>query len=106
MRYADSDSLNKAMAEVSRAAMTAPENTEAFADRVTALSAACGNMYDEDRIKMLFTQGLPEILQTDWQEYNLQYPTHTLQQLAHFGNDKHKMAKVFMKPQATPPKVY
>lgn len=101
--YADADSLRKAVGKLNRATMERQETPDAFARRVRELSEACGNVYPEDRLKMIFSEGLPEYLQVDAENYNQEHQEHTFQQLMAFTQGKHRQAKALQAPAATIP---
>jgi len=97
VNYADSITLSQAVSDVNRASLGAHEVADAFAARFRDLGEACENVYGEDRLKMAFIQGLPKHLQVDAQQYNLQFPEHTLQQLASFTQGKHEQVKALQR---------
>jgi len=76
--YADYTILDQAVWDVNRASLGALEIPDAFAARSQGLGEACGNVYSEDRLKMVFVQGLPKQLKGDAQQYNFQFKDHTL----------------------------
>jgi len=106
VNYADSITLNQAVSGVNRASLGAHEVPDAFAAHLRDLGEACGNLYGEDRLKMVFIQGLPKHLKVDAQQYNLQFTEHTLQQLASFTQGRHEQVKALQRLQPTPPKMY
>ena len=106
VNHADSITLNQAVSDVHRASLGAHEVPDAFAARLQDLGEACGNVYGEDRREMAFIQGLPEHLQVDAQQYNLQFMEHTLQQVASFNQGKHEQVKALQRLQPTVPNMY
>jgi len=103
---ADSITQNQSVSDVNRASLGAHEVPDAFAARFRDLGEACGNVYGEDRLKMAFIQGLPNHLQVDAQQCNLQFTEHTLQQLASFTQGKHEQVKALQRLQPNPRKMY
>lgn len=101
--YADADSLRKAVGKLNRATMERQEAPDTFARRVRELSEACGNVYPEDRLKMIFSEGLPEYLQVDAENYNQEHQEHTFQQLMAYTQGKYRQAKALQVPVVTTP---
>ena len=102
--YADADSLRKAVGRLNRATMERQETPEAFARRVREMSDACGNVYPEDRLKMIFSEGLPEYLQVDAENYNQEHQEHTFQQLMAYTQGKYRQARALQAPMVSTPK--
>jgi len=103
VNHADEVTLNQAAADVNRAVLGSHETPGAFAERLRELGESCGNVYGEDRLKMVFINGLPKHLQVDAQQYNLQFPEHTLQQLASFSQGKYEQVRALQRlPKAKP----
>lgn len=67
---ADADSIRKAVGKLNRRTKERQEIPEANALHDRELSEAWGNFYPEDRLKMTFSEGLPEYLQVDEEHYN------------------------------------
>lgn len=65
----DSYSLRKAVEKLNRANIERQETPEAFVRRVRDVSEARGNVNPEDRRKMIFSEGLPEYLQVNAENY-------------------------------------
>lgn len=96
--HTDADFLRKAVGKLNRATMERQEAPDAFARRVRELSEACGNVYPEDRLNMIFSKGLPEYLQVDAENYNQEHQEHTFQQLMAYTQGKFRQAKAFQAP--------
>jgi len=106
VNYADAVLLNQAVADVNRAALGPHEQPDTFAERIRSLGESCGNVFGEDRLKMTYTQGLPKHLQVDFQQYNLQFPENTLQQLASFTRGKYEQVRALQSLEPVPPTMY
>jgi len=70
VKNADEATLNQPVADVRRAVLGSHETLEAFANKLPELGQACGNMHGKERLKMVFTHGLPQHLRVDGQQYN------------------------------------
>eukprot|EP00170_Pyropia_yezoensis_P000591 contig_2896_g592 len=90
--YADADALRKAVGTLNPATMERQESPDAFDRRVREMSEACGNVYPEDRLSMIFSGGLPEYFQVDAENYNQEHQDHTLQQLMAYTQRKYRQA--------------
>ncbi|GAB0491044.1 hypothetical protein MMPV_002288 [Pyropia vietnamensis] len=104
--YADPQALNQALADCTRATMTSGETPEAFAQRLRELGEACRNVYEEDRIKMIFIQGLPESIRMDCEVYNLNNQSFTLQQVVTFASGKYRQCQAISKTGQPRPRYY
>eukprot|EP00170_Pyropia_yezoensis_P000587 contig_2880_g588 len=83
--------------------MERQETPEAFAHRLRDISEACGNVYPEDRLKMIFSEGLPEYLQVDAENYDLEHQEYTFQQLMAYTQSKYRQAKERQSPMVSTP---
>ncbi|GAB0498843.1 hypothetical protein MMPV_010196 [Pyropia vietnamensis] len=95
--YAEPQALNQAVAECTRATMAASETPEGFAQRLRELGEACGNVHEEDRVKMTFIQGLPDHIRMDCEIYNLDNPSFTLQQVVTYASGKFRQYQALNK---------
>lgn len=74
------------------------ETPEAFSRRVPELSEACGNVYPEYRLKMIFPEGLPEFPLVDAENYNQEHQVHTFQQLTAYTQGVASLALTWRQP--------
>ncbi|GAB0498272.1 hypothetical protein MMPV_009613 [Pyropia vietnamensis] len=104
--YAEPQALNQAVAECTRATMAASETPEGFAQRLRELGEACGNVHEEDRVKMTFIQGLPDHIRMDCEIYILDNPSFTLQQVVTYASGKFRQYQALNKTSPARPRYY